>query len=489
MRRLPVLILAALPLAGCGGNEEPACKDMSFPAPPSDAGEPLFVASACVGTGADGTREHPFSRIGDAIQAASPGQTILVAEETSYDEELVIDRPVHILASPPETTPEDASTMIRPAVGPGVIVSPGVTGVVVRGLVIERAKGAGVWIAAGASAKLDGVMIHAVELDGDGHYGYGILASDGASAEIVRAAVDGAPSIGIYVKGATATIDQVDIHGVDGHGAVRLEDATAPVTVREVSISGCGEIGILVASSTATIEDVTISGVMLAKSGVGDAIVVMRRRGPDGAYLGDAHADIDGAIITQAARVGVLFSDGATGSLVNSTVLSCAPNASFGAGVWLQSAAGGEEGVLVSKNNIRDNTFLGVGVTSGATARILENYEIDGTSDGLLFVGDQYASVGDGLGVFDGARATIASNRIGDNARHGVIFDGAAAGTTFQSNKVVANLSFGIVVQHPTGGIPPFADNDFENNSSGASLVLGAGEAPRPVHTGDLATP
>ena len=51
------------------------------------------------------------------------------------------------------------------------------------------------------------------------------------------------------------------------------------------------------------------------------------------------------------------------------------------------------------------------------------------------------------------------------------------------------DVPFGIVVQHPTGGIPPFADNDFENNSSGASLVLGAGEAPRPVHTGDLATP
>lgn len=150
---------------------------------------------------ADGTREHPFSRIGDAIQAASPGQTILVAEETSYDEELVIDRPVHILASPPETAAEDASTMIRPAVGPGVIVSPGVIGVIVRGLVIERAKGAGVWIAAGASAKLDGVMIHAVELDGDGHHGYGILASDGASAEIVRAAVDALPPLASTSRG------------------------------------------------------------------------------------------------------------------------------------------------------------------------------------------------------------------------------------------------------------------------------------------------
>lgn len=488
MRRWPALLLAALPLTGCG--EEPqTCTGKSFPAPPSDAGDLLFVDDSCPADLADGTREHPFPRIGDALTRASPGATILVAEESAYQEELVIDKPVRILAGPPETAAQDATTVVRPATGPGLVVSPGVTDVLVRGLVIERPKAAGIWIADGARATLDGVRVHAVELDGDGQYGYGILASGGASATLVRTAVDGAPSIGIYVKGATATIDQVDIHGVDGHGAVRLEDATAPVTVREVSISGCGEIGILVASSTATIEDVTISGVMLAKSGVGDAIVVMRRRGPDGAYLGDAHADIDGAIITQAARVGVLFSDGATGSLVNSTVLSCAPSASFGAGVWLQSAAGGEEGVLVSKNNIRDNTFLGVGVTSGATARILENYEIDGTSDGLLSVGNHYVSVGDGLGVFDGARATIASNRIGDNARHGVIFDGAAAGTTFQSNKVVANLAFGIVVQHPTGGIPPFADNDFENNTLGASLVLGPGEAPRPVHTGDLATP
>lgn len=488
MRRLPVLILAALPLAGCGDGAR-SCSDLSFPAPPADAGDPLFVAAGCPADGADGTREHPYSRIGDALAEASAGRTILVAEETTYDEDLVIDKPVHLLGSPPETAGRDATTTIRPRLGPGVVVSKGVTGVEVRGLVIERAKGAGIWVAEGASATLDGIRIHAVELDGDGRYGYGILASEGATASVVRTSIDDAPAIGIYFAGATGSIDEVEVQGVGSHGGIRLEDTTAKVTIREATVSGCGEIGILVASSTAKIEVATISGIRLGASGVGDGIVVMRRRGPDGAYLNEARADIEGAVITQAARVGVMFSDGATGSLAHSTVASCAPSAAFGAGVWLQSGAGGEEGVLVTKSRIRNNTFLGVGLTSGATGRILDNLQIDETAAGLVLVQGEYASVGDGLGVFRGARATVESNVLGSNGRQGAIFDEAGAGTTFAGNQVTDNQGFGLVIQRPTAGIPPFADNDFKGNLLGPTLVLGIGQVPHPVHTADLATP
>ncbi len=488
MRRWPALLLAALPLTGCG--EEPqTCTGKSFPAPPSDAGDLLFVDDSCPADLADGTREHPFPRIGDALTRASPGATILVAEESAYQEELVIDKPVRILAGPPETAAQDATTVVRPATGPGLVVSPGVTDVLVRGLVIERPKAAGIWIADGARATLDGVRVHAVELDGDGQYGYGILASGGASATLVRTAVDGAPSIGIYVKGAAASLDRVDVTGVTGHGGLRLEDTTDVVTVHDSMFSDCEEVGVLVAGSDAKLTGVTVTGVLLGKSGGGDGIVVTRRKGADGAYLGHASADIDASLVAYAARVGVLFAGGATGSLSGTTVGFCAPNATFGAGVWLQSGAGGEEGVLLSKNTIHSNTFLGVGLTSGATARIVDNFQISSTAAGLLLVGDQYFSVGDGLGVFNGARATVESNAISGNERMGAIFDGAAAGTTFHANEVTNNQSFGLLIQNPGDTIPPFAGNDFQNNGNGPTLVLGPSEPAHPVHTGDLSTP
>src|SRR5262245_40683669 len=85
-------------LGGCGAQER-SCDNVSFPAPPSDAGETLFVARPCSGDIADGTRERPFSLINDAIAKASSDATILVASDTSYAENVLIDKPLRLLGS------------------------------------------------------------------------------------------------------------------------------------------------------------------------------------------------------------------------------------------------------------------------------------------------------------------------------------------------------------------------------------------------------
>lgn len=489
MRVVAILstVAAALALSGCGGGS--GCEDLSFPAPPDGAGDPVFVAGTCSSDGADGSRNRPYPSLAAAVEKAPSGATILVAAETSYDEQLVIDRPLRILASPAGSNESDATVTLRPTTGPGVIVTSGAKDVVIRGLRIERPKGAGVWVTEGAAATIEATTVRDAEPDGDGHFGYGLLASGGATAVIRRTTVDGAAEVGIYIQGATGTLDEVSVADVSGRGGIRLEDATGTVAISNTAVESSAEVGILVASSTATITASSVASNILGASGIADGIVVTRRKGADGAYLGEARADIDGAVISQVGRVGVLFSDGATGSLTDSTVTHCGTKAGQGAGVWLQLGAGGDEGVLLTKNRIRANGFLAIGVSSGSRARVIDNPEVNDSQSEIVSSPGTFWEVGDGIGVFDGAWADIESNVVDHHPRFGILLEHAAEGTIVKSNFIGNNGMVGLVIQHPDGEIPAFADNQFLNNGEHDFLVLGPNEPGFGAAAGDFVTP
>jgi len=488
--RLPSipLFVALAALSGCG-EDDSACSGLSFPAPPSDTGDAVFVAAACPAAGALGTRERPFPSLAEAVLRAPAGATILVAEETSYDEQLVIDKPLRILGAAPSLDASEATVTLRPPTGPGVLVTSGAQGVVLRGLVIERAKGAGVWVTKGSSASLEGSIVHNVEPDGDGLFGYGVVATEGASLTLTGVTVDGATEVGIYIQGAAASLDGAVVKNVTRHGAIRLEEATGTVSIRSTTVETSAEVGILVASSAATIVDSSVTSIYPSELGIADGIVVKQRKGADGASLGDARADIDKTSISQIARAGVLFSDGAEGSVAGSAIAYCGTGGERGAGVWLQRGAGAKEGVLITGSLIHSNDFVGVGLTSGARARIVDNERIGNTDMTLLAMNNDYSSIGDGIDVQGGAWADIESNVIDHNDRFGVFFDHAAPDTILKANSIRYNAEKGLIVQHPDGAIPPFADNEFLENLNGDFLVLGPAEASFFVLDDDLATP
>jgi hypothetical protein len=474
-------------LAGCG-DKGPDCKAVSFPAAPSDAKDTVYVASACPADVADGSRERPFATIADAVAHASDGATILVAEDSEYGEDLVISRSVHLLGAASTATPEEVTTTLRPK-GGGITVQGGAQDVLIRGFEIDHAKGFGVRVTGGAQASLEGLMIQGTEDDGDGQFGYGIVVDGGAAAKITGTTVQSAASVGVYVDHAGAELHHVRVESVLGRGGIRVEDAQGVVAIHDSVVDTCKEVGILVSNSTATLHGTNVLGTKVASSGLGDGIVVRRRPDDKGQYPAAASADIQAAVVTSAGRVGIVFSEGATGSISQSTITSCGANSGWGAGVWLQSGAGGDDGVLVTQSTIRANSYIGLGVTNGARARIVQNTTIGETVASVIYSNDQYVSVGDGIGVFNGARATIESNGVGSNQRFGVILDNPAAGSTLQGNSIHDNGQFGLVVQRSTSGIPPFSDNTFENNGFGSTSILGPNESAFPVHANDFATP
>jgi parallel beta-helix repeat protein len=484
-----LLAISTGALAGCG-QPEPACTGLSFPAPPSDVSDPVFVAAPCPALNADGSRERPYPRLADALAHAAAGSTLLVAADTEYDEGLVIDKAVRILAAPPDTAAEDATVTLRPPDNSGVRLVAGAHDVYLRGLIIERAKAAGVWVPGNTSATMDGVLVSNTESDGDGAHGYGVLASDGGSIQILRSTVKVAPEVGIYIAGGAASIENSEVDDVSGHGGIRLEAALGTVAIKNSIVDQCTEVGILVANSTVTIENTAVLRTRAGASGIGDGIVVRRRADAKGAYFAEASATISKTVVTQSARLGVLFSEGATGTLTEDTIASNGANAELGAGIWLQSGAGGEAGVLIEQSTIHMNSFVGIGVTSLASARIENNPQISDTVLGIIPLGiDQLVEIGDGIGVFAGARANIVSNTITRNGRFGVLLDDVAAATTLKSNEISENMQFGLVIQHGTMGIPAFADNTFENNLFGPTAVFGQAETAFDFRSGDFSTP
>lgn len=477
-------------LAGCDSSQSETCDSVSFPAPPSGAGEMLFVARQCNGDIADGTRERPFSLINDAIAKASPGATILVASETDYPENVVIDKSLSLLGAAPGARANEATVTIRSTTSAGIAVAPNVTGVVVRGFIVERAKGAGVWVQGHASAKIESLTVSSTEPDGDGNYGYGILVTEGGSADVASVDVRNARDVGVFVSGGSATMNNLFVSGIIQHGGIRAEDASGEVKLDNVNVEACTEVGVLIINSKATIKNTGVANVTEDDSGVGDGIIVRRRKNAAGDYVGNTQVDIDSATVTGVARVGILFSEGATGSLTNSNVVMNGVDPVWSAGVWLQSGAGGDTGVLISQNSIHDNKYNGIGMTSGAFARILNNTQISvNKADSFppgVFSGEV---LGQGIAVYGGARAQIEWNYVANNDLFGVLMDNPGAGTTLMNNEIQYNGSFGLVIQRAMNGIPPFAKNNLDGNGGGPAQVLGEAEKPFPVYDADLVTP
>lgn len=482
---VPGLVAIAL-LAGCGADE--ACADLVFPDASADE-DALFVAGVCGSTDGDGSRDHPLASLADAARRAPAGGTILVSAGSSYAEQVIVDKPLRILAGAVGAAAETADVTVHVDGGPGIKVHSGAEGVHLRGLVIEGAQGAGVWVTEGADARLEGVLVRGARRDDQGQFGYGILADGGAKIALDRTSVDGAEGVGIHVERASAAMQGVSVSNVDGPGAIRLERAVGAVVIEDSTLQSNREVGILVASSTAEIRGTSVLSVVPGDAEIADGIVVIRRSAEDGSPLEEARADLDDVLVSDAGRVGVLFSDAATGTLRNSVVRSCGKVGGRGAGVWLQRGAGGDDGVLVTECAIHENSYVGVGLTSGARARILSNQHVGSTASGLLLEGSSYIEVGDGIDVLGGAWADIESNLVDSNARFGILLDRASPETIVKGNTLRYNGANGLLIQHPDEGIPPFSDNVLDQNGGSGPTVRGPNEPAFGVATSDFATP
>jgi len=166
-----------------------------------------------------------------------------------------------------------------------------------------------------------------------------------------------------------------------------------------------------------------------------------------GVSMGMADAQIEGNTISGNDRTGVVFAGNTRGIILQNNLVGNGDHTSFGAGIWLQGGAGAEgEGIRIEGNTLDENHFVGIGVTSGSRAIILQKNNISGTlGDTWINEAGTAVTLGDGIGVFKDARVEIADNDIERNARAGIVLDAASAESVVRNNVLMAN---GIILQN-----------------------------------------
>jgi len=448
---------------------------VDYPALPADATSALYVVANATPADANGSLDHPFPTISQAILVASPGDAVLVAPGV-YQENLTITQgPLAIIGSDEADTETTKVTLEPPGTDAAIYIDQA-HDVTLRGLTIQAPSTAGIWLQ-GGSAVVEGCLIEeSVALD-DGLFGFGILATAGADIEVRNSSLSGSASVGIMLSSSTGVVAANRIEG-NGGGGIRVEESSGTVIIEDNDIIGNEDFGIGIFSSSASLLSNLVEGSLAGgPSGSADGIVATALKVQDGATLGPSQVDIgNGNIVTGNQRVGILLSGETTGTVDSNQVVDNSRG-----GIWIQDGAGGEEGVLVKANDVLGNHFIGIGISSGSRAVVSDN----AVADTLLandFNGPQMVQIGDGVGVFGGSSALIKSNTVSGSGRIGIILDSTAGGASCSSqssssgsaicgNKVQDN-QHGIVLQSIGVETPTTEANTLSGNTSGDTLKM-----------------
>jgi len=483
---LGALMLPLHLLAGCNSGDA-ACQTTDYPPAPADAAGAVHVSAGCPAPGADGSAEHPYPTIQQGVDHAQSGGAVLVAAGT-YAENVSIAKPLMVLGAAPNNDAAAAPVLVEAPEHFAITIAENTQGVLLRGLAVMNPIGVGVWVQKSGKATLDGMRIDGAAPDG-ADYGYGGLATEDGGLVICRSLIQGSWLAGVLVSGGTGEIDRSTITGNRG-GGIRVESASGEVSIHDNELDSNEEAGIGVYSSKALIANNIIKNTKgTGLLNIGDGVVVSRLKDVNDVYLGESDVAISGNTIQASARVGVLFSAGARGSITGNTITENGFGAAFAAGVWAQAGAGGPsgDGLSIIGNTIVGNQYVGVGLTSAARATISQNTAISGTVAGPVLL-DAVQLIGDGISAFDGSYAAISGNTLQSNGRFGIILDSALAGGKIEGNTIGGSGQFGVVVQNQ-GVAPDLSSNVFSGNMSGPSKVVGMAEQPFPVQTDELAAP
>lgn len=485
---LGALILPLQILAGCG-NGDVQCQTAEYPPTPAGAAGTVHVSTGCPADVADGSAAHPYPTIQEGVDHAQSGGAVLVTAGT-YAENVSIAKPVMVVGAPPDSDPDTAPVLVKAPAHFAITIAEGTQGVQIYGLAVIDPIGIGVWVQKSGQAMLEGVRIEGAVPD-VAEFGYGVLVTDAGSIVLCRTRIKTSRLAGVLLSSGSGDIGWSKIDGNQGRGGIRVETSSGQVNIHDNELDGNEEAGIGVYSSSAVLTNNVITNTKATGTqNIGDGVVVSRLKDVHGVYIGASSATLSGNTVQASGRVGVFFSGGAVGSVTGNTITGNGFGAAFAAGIWAQAGAGGPsgEGLAITGNTISGNQYVGVGLTSGARAKIAQNTAVSDTKAAAVFLGTIQPVIGDGIGVFDGSYAAITGNTLQGNGRLGLILDSALAGCTVDGNTIGGSVQFGVVVQNQAVA-PDLTMNTLSGNMGGPLKVVGIGETAFDVQTAELGTP
>jgi len=390
----------------------------------------------------EGSLTRPFNRIEGALAAAKSGDVILLGPG-NYAGGIRLPEGVDLVAAAPGTvTISGAEAGGSGGKGGANGASAGVTvlgagSATLRGLLIENAVGSGV-AATGGRLRLEQVIVRGTR-SGGGLAGHGVAVQNVTQLTLVQSQVLDSAGVGVLARG-TAKVSIIEpIYLPSPRNAVGKFGIIEPIYVPRSRIAGNGQGGIAIIEpiySPAGSPNLRLESTRVTQNtgfGVGlwGASVRVVNSAIDGTKVGSAGPWADGLMLAAGLKNGdavavqidartVITNNARTGvSMLATATLQVAGDVSNNklCGVWAGSAS------IVNVTGdaaFGGNTLVGVAVTEGADLQ-LDGATVRGTVALAVRKRGDDREAGDGIGVFDGARATIRNARLQGNARAGVL--------------------------------------------------------------------
>jgi len=285
-----------------------------------------------------------FSSIQAAIDAAEPGDTVLV-EEGAYEENLLVDKDLALKGVGASKVKIDGQKEGYPVLH----IGPSEVEVTVKDLTLQGAEGDsckkyekglcpdGVVAVGDSELRIEKVVISGNEGNGIGHYG-----SARVTVENSRISENEGNGIGLY-NSARVTVDKTEITG-NKWAAVMLGGSTQ-ATVENIKVSGNGG-GIWLSDSVRA----TVRNSKIEKSGGGFTL------------WGSAQATIENNKISGNKGTGILLSDSSRATVDNNEIKDNE------LGITLANSSR----ATTKENEIRDNKF-GIGIEDSAQLTVQNN--------------------------------------------------------------------------------------------------------------------
>lgn len=450
-RTIATIAVVGLLVTACATHEAAIeCANEVFP---PTSGTVVHVA-ACGTDGNDGSAARPLRTLAAATGRVQPGQTIAVAAGT-YAESVTLPAGVTLAGS---------AVVLAPSASFGIRIPSGSspTFTTISGISISGAQGFAIGSAA-TSLDLRDVSIHGTQVDSSGKGGHGVEIHGAAQVTISGVDIRDNSGVGIvtFGCGSVSILDPSFLPnpllqprngqnvGVDpawkpvsiiaknaGGGVAFLRKDGSAVGILDPSflvggvwINQNGVFGVGSWGVPGSVSRSAVTGTVAdAKGAFGLGIFV---NNPDATVT---QAEVDaGCVVANHAQTGV-FVAGASSARVAASV-----SGNLRGGAWAQGAAAGLE--VQAAALFSGNTWLGIGVAQGAQLQVAAaTVRQTAVLEWVPPAGGLAGPIADGIGIFDGAHATLTGTILQENARAGLVAHNPAVTTNGFADVTLHNV-------------------------------------------------